>query len=289
MSAQQFYAWKFGDIHYIKRGWGEPLVLVHNLYAGASHEEFEHNIDELAHHFTVYAVDLLGFGLSDAPHITYTANTYTTLLRDFLTEVIGGPAHLVAAGLSCGYAADIAVFRPDLVRSVTMICPRSEPTTTNLPRWIAALRHFLISSPVLGNGFYETLSSRWEISASLKHCFANPARHVTRAKLDRLTEHAGRPGGCYPYASLVTGYLDTDLLKILPHVDVPVLLLWGAQAKPTPVEHSVRLHALLRHGRLEVVNQAGSWPHDEQSVLVNSLIERFSLAIETPSRPAETA
>lgn len=289
MSAHQFYTWKLGDVHYLKRGWGEPLVLVHNLYAGASHEEFEHNVDELSRHFTVYAIDLLGFGLSDAPHVTYTANTYTTLVHDFLSDVVGAPAHVVAAGLSCAYVADVAVWRHEMIRTLTMICPRSEPTTTNVPRWVARLRHFLISSPALGSGFYDTLSSDVEITAFLTQCFANPARHVTRAKVDRLTDHAARPGGTYPYASLVTGFLDTDLLRTLPHVSVPVLLVWGRLAKPTPVEHSVRLNALLRKGRLEVVEGAGSWPHDEQSAAVNRLLIAFASSVDASARSVETA
>ncbi len=285
----QFYTWKSHDIHYIKRGWDEPLVLVHNLYAGASHEEFERNIDALSRHFTVYAIDLLGFGLSDAPHIRYTANTYKTLVHDFLVNVVQQPAHLLAAGLSCAYIADVAVWRPHLVRSLTMICPRSEPTTSNLPKWIAAIRHFLISSPTIGSGYYETLSSDWEIHSFLQQCFANPKRHITREKISRMVEHAGRPGSAYPYASLVTGYLDTDLLKTLPHVHQPTLLIWGAQARPTPVEHSVRLHALLRRGRLDVVEAAGSWPHDEQSRVVNELIEAFVTNVDQTIQNVESA
>ena len=39
-----------------------------------------------------------------------------------------------------------------------------------------------------------------------------------------------------------------------------------------PVEHSVRLIAVARDSRLEVVEDAGAWVHDEQSAAVNRLV-----------------
>jgi len=273
--AAQFYEWKFGDVAYIRRGWGEPLLLLHNIYPGASRDEYEHNIDALAQHFTVYAVDFLGFGDSDAPRLRYTANTYITLIHDFLTDVVGGPAHIVSAGLTCAYAAKVAVWRRELVRSVAMLCPRSEPIGLDAPRWIAPLQHFVLSSPTLGNAYYDTMSSSAEITAYLRNSFANP-RQVTRAKVQRLVDNAALPGGAYPYASLVSGYLDGNLLATLPNVDVPVLLVWGRQARPTPVEHSVRLNAVLRNGRLEIIDAAGSWVHVEQSKTANNLLTAFA-------------
>lgn len=286
--ASQFYEWKFGDVAYVKRGWGEPMLLLHNIYPGASRDEFERNIDDLAQHFTVYAIDLLGFGDSDAPRLRYTANTYVTLLHDFLTEVVKEPAHIVAAGLSCAYVAEVAVWRSELVRSLTMLCPRSEPTGLDIPRWIAPIQHFMISSPALGNAYYETMSGSAEITAYLRNCYFNP-RNITRAKVQRLVDNAKLPGAVYPYASLVTGYLDNHLLKNLPHVTAPVMLVWGRQARPTPVEHSVRLNAVLRVGRLEVVENAGAWVHNEQSKAVNSLVIGFASGTLTPTTSMQTA
>ena len=74
--ASKYYTWHYGRVHYQKRGMGDPLLLVHNVYPGASWEEYERNIAELSRHHTVYAMDLLGFGLSDAPRMKYTAATY---------------------------------------------------------------------------------------------------------------------------------------------------------------------------------------------------------------------
>jgi pimeloyl-ACP methyl ester carboxylesterase len=288
--ASKYYSWHHGDVHYHRRGMGDPLVLVHNVYPGASLEEYEHNIDELARHFTVYALDLIGFGGSAAPRMKYTANLYTELIFDFLREEVGRPAHVVSSGLTCAYVTEVAAWRSNLFDKLVFLCPRSEPTGLDIPRWVAPIRHFMLSTPAVASGYYETMTGRYELTAFLQNCFHNP-KHVTPELVERLHDNAREGGSMYPYASLLTGYLDCHLLSSLPKVRNPVLLVWGRQARPTPVEHSVRLLAMARDSHLEVVENAGAWVHHEQSAAVNKLIVRYlhGEIATTRSRAAETA
>jgi pimeloyl-ACP methyl ester carboxylesterase len=171
---------------------------------------------------------------------------------------------------------------------LVFVCPRSEPTGLDLPRWVAPIRHFMLTAPGMGSGYYETVAGQYALREYLRHCFHNP-RGVTPELVQRLHENAWRPGSIHPYASLLTGYLDWPLLASLPRVPHPLLLVWGRQARPTPVEHSVRLLALARDCRLEVVEKAGAWVHDEQSAQVDRLVVRY-LADERPAvRQVQTA
>jgi pimeloyl-ACP methyl ester carboxylesterase len=272
--AAHFYTWHHGNVHYLKKGLGDPLVLIHNIYPGADHQEFEHNINELARHFTVYAIDLLGFGQSDAPRLKYTADLYVQLISDFLREIVSEPAAVISAGLSCSYVTDIAARQPDLFTRLVFICPRSEPTGLDSPRWFAPLRRLFLTTPPLGSGFYETMAGDAELGIFLRGCFYR-SRHVTPELIARLRENSRRPGTIHSYAALVTGYLDKNLLELLPRVQTPILLVWGRHAYPTPVEHSVRLLAVTQRSRLEVIEEAGAWPHYEQSAIVNKLIEEY--------------
>jgi pimeloyl-ACP methyl ester carboxylesterase len=293
--ASHSYPWRHGNIHYVKKGLGDPILLVHNIYPGADLQEFEHNIDELARHFTVYAIDLLGFGQSDAPRLKYTADLFVDLVADFLTDVIGEPAPIVSAGLSCAYVADVALRVPHLCTRLVFVCPRSEPTGLDSPRWFAPLRRLFLTAPPLGSGFYETMAGNAELGIFLRGCFYR-ARHVTPELVARLQQNARRPGTIHAYAALVTGYLDKNILELLPRVQTPILLVWGRNAYPTPVEHSVRLLAITRSSRLEVIEHAGAWPHFEQSAIVNKLIEDYlqgdlpeDPVTADPPEPARTA
>ncbi len=258
---------------------GDPLLLVHNLYPGASHEEFEHNIAELSRSYTVYAIDLLGFGQSDAPWIKYTTGQYVTLLRDFIEKEIGRKAHVMAAGMTCAYVCEVAVWRPDLVGNIVFVCPRSEPIGLETPRLIAPLQRFVMSTP-FGGGLYETISCEYELQVFLRSCFFNP-RLITKDKIARLHDYATRHGSTHAYASLMTGFLDSNIFKTLPHVLSPICLIWGQQARPIPVEHSVRLTSIARRCQLQVIDHAGTWVHDEQSAKVNRIVDEF-LSAATP-------
>lgn len=272
--ASKHYPWQHGRVHYDKRGMGDPLLLVHNVYPGASHEEYERNISELARHFTVYAIDLLGFGDSDAPRMKYDSKLYVRLIGDFIRDEIGQPAQVISSGLSCAYVSQAAASQPDLFSKLVFICPRSEPVGLDIPRWFAPIRHFFLSTPPFGSGAVESMAGDYEIKSFLLNCFHHP-KHVTPERIDRLRAQARKPGHIYPCASLMTGYLDLSILESLPRLSLPVLLIWGRKARPSPVEHSVRLVALAKHCRLEIVEDAGAWVHDEQSAAVNRIVTDF--------------
>lgn len=87
------YRWKGEELAYSVAGEGEPLLLVHGIYAGASSFEFRENFAELAKSFRVYAPDLLGCGLSDGPRHRYEPEDVTSRIEDFVREEIRALAH----------------------------------------------------------------------------------------------------------------------------------------------------------------------------------------------------
>ena len=80
----KFYDWKFGRIFYRKRGYGAPVLLLHGFEPSHSSKDLESLSKYLADRHTVYSVDLLGFGFSDKPWITYTNFLYVQLIQDFI-------------------------------------------------------------------------------------------------------------------------------------------------------------------------------------------------------------
>ena len=93
----RYFRWKGGDLAYAVAGEGEPLMLVHGIYAGASSSEFRKNFGELSGSFRVYALDLLGCGLSGRPRRRYGPEDVTSQVEEFAREEIGGRTHLVAS------------------------------------------------------------------------------------------------------------------------------------------------------------------------------------------------
>src|SRR5260370_25212195 len=117
------YPWKYGDVFCQVKGSrdAKPLVLIHGFGPGASSYEWRKNVDALAEQFRVYALDLLGFGLSDRPAIDYTAETFADLIRDFIREAGARPSVVVAHDLSCAYVIAHAYRRPQYFERLVLV------------------------------------------------------------------------------------------------------------------------------------------------------------------------
>ena len=100
------------DVH----GDGEPLVLLHP--GGADSRAWDVNLPGLAEHFRVYRFDRRAQGRTRDPGgpITFAAMTEDT--AEFLTTVVGGPAHLYGHSVGAPVGLLVARHRPDLVRKL---------------------------------------------------------------------------------------------------------------------------------------------------------------------------
>jgi pimeloyl-ACP methyl ester carboxylesterase len=270
-----------GNVVYERRGLGDPVLLVHGIYVGASHEEFERNIGELSRRFTVYAINLPGFGESDAPRMIYTSKLYHQVLRDFIVEVIGAPTHVVASGVSCGVAVQLAVYDDPLVAKLVLIDPPVEEPPEEGPGVMERMREFLLGTLQMGTGLYETMASRTELKEFLVSRYSSP-RHATRRRLEQLYVNANRPNSLHAYVSWMCGHFRVDLFRWLRQVRSETLVIWGADAGEPPADQLARPAAWSRGKRLEVIENTRHWPHDEQSAEVNERILRF-LEEQTPA------
>ncbi|WP_069805612.1 alpha/beta fold hydrolase [Thermogemmatispora onikobensis] len=199
----RLYRWRHGYIFYKLVGpeQGPPLVLWHAPGLAVSAYELRELVALLGEQYRVYAPDLLGFGLSDRPALPYSGTLYTELLSDFLREVVGQPALLVAQGTSCQYALEVARRSPELCRGLVLLWPEqdAECWQERLP-WLRPLLAFLARPPLLGLLVYCLLTTRLALRllsapgqthSSLDYRYAAThqfgAEHAVRAWLtDRL-------------------------------------------------------------------------------------------------------
>ena len=107
-------------VNYIQHGSSGPaLVFVHGFGASAFHWRYQ--IAALAATHRVFAVDLLGFGLSDKPNITYSNEVWGRQVQAFVNEVVGEPAVLVGNSLGGVVCLQTAALAPAQVRGIVLI------------------------------------------------------------------------------------------------------------------------------------------------------------------------
>jgi pimeloyl-ACP methyl ester carboxylesterase len=116
-------------LHYIERGSGEPLVLLHGN--GSMIQDFESSglIDLAAKSYRVIVFDRPGFGHSDRPrNVVWTPDAQAKLIKDALAQL--GVSNAIILGHSWGasVAVALALKFPALVRGLVLASGYYYPT-----------------------------------------------------------------------------------------------------------------------------------------------------------------
>lgn len=134
-------------IRYAVAGGGPPVLLVHGWLS--SSRIWERLAGRLAQRFTVYSLDLTGFGESDKPLSGYGVRNGSRLLYAFCAHFGLTRASVIGHDLGGAMAVKLAADHPDVVGRLVLVCAPADEDQIDLPTtlWLATL-------PVVGPIFY---------------------------------------------------------------------------------------------------------------------------------------
>src|SRR5918993_3219882 len=134
-------------IRYNVVGGGPAVVLVHGWLT--SSRLWEQLAGRLAQRFTVYTLDLSGFGESDKPISGYGVRYGSRLLYAFCAHFGLTRANVIGHDLGGAMAVKLAADHPDVVGRLVLVCVPADEDQIDLPTtlWLATL-------PVVGPIFY---------------------------------------------------------------------------------------------------------------------------------------
>ena len=225
-------------LRYIKTGKGPTLVLLHTLRTQL--DLFEKLVPKLAKHFTVYALDYPGHGYSDIPKTRYDAAFFTYAVEGFLAKL--DLRDVTLAGVSIGGSIPLIVGarRNPRVTRVIAVNPydyakgrgmaRSSPLgwlinyvalVPFIGETVMRLRNFLIMRSVLNGGVADPNS-------------------ISPALMQEMYRVGNRRGHYRAFLSLLRNSTSwQSATKDYGRIEIPVLLIWGAQdwALPSEREH----------------------------------------------------
>jgi pimeloyl-ACP methyl ester carboxylesterase len=248
---------------YVKVGRGPVLLLLHGL--GCTHRTWLPVLDTLARRYTVIAPDLLGHGESDKPRADYSIGAFANGMRDLLTVLDVDKVTVVGHSFGGGVAMQFAYQFPERTERLVLVGsgglgPEVSPairaiTTTGFYQVMGALtlpgvrQVGTTGLKVLARTGLEQFRDFDEV-ADIYESFRDPAaraaiRHVVRAVVDwqgQIVTMADR------------AYL-TDAM--------PMCVIWGEQDHVIPVSHAARAAELAPKARVEVIPNAGHFPHKD--------------------------
>ena len=108
------------DAHFIDRGRGAPVLMLHGM--GATHFTWHRNIPRLETDFHVLAPDLPGYGFTEPPlGFAYSAAAYADFFMAFLDRLAITRTHIVAHSFSGAVAEHMIRERPDRIGRLVLI------------------------------------------------------------------------------------------------------------------------------------------------------------------------
>jgi pimeloyl-ACP methyl ester carboxylesterase len=134
-------------VRYAVVGGGPPVLLVHGWLS--SSRVWERLAGRLAQRFTVYSLDLTGFGESDKPLSGYGVRNGSRLLYAFCAHFGLTRASVIGHDFGGAMAVKLAADHPDVVGRLVLVCAPADENQIDLPTTL-----WLVTLPVVGPIFY---------------------------------------------------------------------------------------------------------------------------------------
>ena len=206
-------------VAYLVQGSGPSVVIVHGI--GGRKEDFLPTVQALAEDFTVYAIDMLGFGQSAKDLPTITIGIQVRAVQTLLAQQGISKAHLVGNSLGAWVVASLAAAHREKVDRLVLIdaaglkITLSGPPPVNFAPDTVAEMHTLLAT-VLDAPFAQTPEFAAQALAGFK-------AGGEAATLEKLFAAFGAPDN-----------QDQPLDDILPSITQPTLVAWGANDRLFP-------------------------------------------------------
>jgi pimeloyl-ACP methyl ester carboxylesterase len=261
-----------GTIAYEVAGSGPLIVLAHGM--GDSRAAYRAVIPQLvAAGYRVAAVDLRGCGESG---VDWPAWSRTAIADDLLAVIrhLGGPAVLVGHSISGGAATIAAAQEPSLITAVVELAPFTRKQSIRLGDLrVKRFRRGMLR--LLGAGAFGSVPL-WRSYLDVAYPGVKPVDWTERlGRIDSLLREPGRMKALQGMGRSAP----TDAGAQLGNVRCPVLVVMGTLdpdwADPH-AEGAAIIDALPSGlGRLEMIEGAGHYPHDQFPDQVVSLMLVF--------------
>ncbi len=264
-------------LHYLERGSGPPVVLLHGNVVTAEDWVLSGVLDRLAERHRVIAFDRPGYGYSDRSRGTaWTAGAQAHLLRHAMAHLGAEPAVVVGHSWGTLVALALALADPAAVRGLVLLSGYYNPTLRADALLVAPA-----AVPVLGDVLGHTVSPLLGTALMpllIKGMFA-PLPVPERFKADFPHGMAVRPSQIRAEAEDGAG-MAAEVAAMRPHYQelrMPVTLMAGSQDQVVDVgRHTLRLHQQIPHSELRLVPGAGHMVHHAVPGQVVEAIEAVS-------------
>lgn len=244
------------NINYEQKGSGDLVVLLHGW--GSNIKLFANLVDLLSQKYTVVAMDMPGFGMSEEPPSAWCVDDYVQFVVDFLADYdnkkitflghsFGGR---VIIKLNSRTDLPFEIDRVILVDSAGILPPKTNKKSFRT-------RYYKAGKAVL--------------STKLAKKIAPDALENFRKKMGSADYAAASP----LMRQVLVKVVNEDLEPLLPNIKCPTLLVWGVNDTATPLSDGEKMEKLIPDSGLVKLENAGHYSFLEQQFTFNRVMCSF--------------
>lgn len=226
------------QIYYQKLGTGKDLILLHGWKQDVS--SF-HSISEiLKQHFTLWLIDLPGFGRSETPKKPFYVKDYAEIIADFIKENKLEKPNLLGHSLGGRVGIKLASEKPEILNKLVLESSAGIKHEHDLLRLagfaMAKIFNLLIPESLtfkkyLKHKFYKQVGSDYDDVKELKSTFIN--------------------------------IINEDLTPDLPKIKNPTLVIGGEFDTAVPPRDQKKMYRKIPNSKLEILDKVSHFPHLE--------------------------
>jgi len=251
--------------HFLKRGQGEPLIMVHGFNMDLV--SWLYNIDAFARHYTVYAIDLWGFGFSTREPKDYSFDLFVEQLRLFTETLDIKQAVMVGHSLGGGAIIPFTIGYPDRVSKLVLVgcvgLPYKMPERSKFFK-IPVVPELLMG---INNDFIrrKNLLDLWVYDNDL----------MTDSYFNQCIQFQKVKGSTRVLLKILrSDFFQTlgDDVDALGKSGLPILLLCGRHDRAVPISVSQELHRRMPGSTLKIFEETGHMPFFEKPDEFNQFV-----------------
>lgn len=238
------------NIYYQKIGRGKPLIMLHGW--GMDVSTFWPMVDLLKNDFTVWLIDLPGFGKSDMPKKVLTISDYAKIIAKFIKDKKINKPVLFGHSFGGKISIKLASLFPNLLSKLILEASsgiKLDKTPFQIMAFpLAKVGHFFLPDifhlrSKFRQKLYKKLESDYADAKELKEIFLN--------------------------------IIDEDLTSDLKNIKTETLLLWGDRDRAVPLSSGKKMYKLINNSKLVVFEDIGHFPHLSNPERTASYVKDF--------------
>lgn len=237
-------------MYFQKAGKGKDLILLHGW--GMDVSTWWPIVDLLKDNFTLWLLDLPGFGRSDPPKKAYDTKDYADIIAEFIkNNKINRPSIL---GHSFGgkVAIKLTATYPNLINKLILVGSSGIKPVPSFRRLLiyplARIIHYLVPDifnfkAIIRKRFYRKIESDYENAGAMKDTLLKTIKE--------------------------------DLTEDLKKIDKETLIIWGEKDRAVPLKYGKIIYQLIKNSRLEVMEEVSHAPHIKNPSFFTNYVKDF--------------